>query len=145
MSLLLRNTSTFLVNAAKLISYANPTTQTSRFLLKNNALWKRGLATAFDRSLPHVNIGTIGHVDHGKTTLTAVVPLFRRTWLMNRQLQSIFQKKEAQSLKITIKLIKLQKKRREELQSQQLMLNIELTNDITPTSIVQGMQITSKT
>ena len=23
----------------------------------------------FDRSLPHVNIGTIGHVDHGKTTL----------------------------------------------------------------------------
>ena len=25
----------------------------------------------FDRSLPHVNIGTIGHVDHGKTTLTA--------------------------------------------------------------------------
>ncbi|RRV69499.1 elongation factor Tu, partial [Pseudomonas sp. p99-361] len=25
----------------------------------------------FDRSLPHVNVGTIGHVDHGKTTLTA--------------------------------------------------------------------------
>src|SRR5207237_8246353 len=25
----------------------------------------------FDRSKPHVNIGTIGHVDHGKTTLTA--------------------------------------------------------------------------
>jgi translation elongation factor EF-Tu-like GTPase len=24
----------------------------------------------FDRSKPHVNIGTIGHVDHGKTTLT---------------------------------------------------------------------------
>jgi elongation factor Tu len=28
---------------------------------------------AFDRSLPHVNIGTIGHVDHGKTTLTAAI------------------------------------------------------------------------
>lgn len=27
----------------------------------------------FDRSLPHVNVGTIGHVDHGKTTLTAVI------------------------------------------------------------------------
>ena len=27
----------------------------------------------FDRSLPHVNIGTIGHVDHGKTTLTAAI------------------------------------------------------------------------
>ena len=27
----------------------------------------------FERSLPHVNIGTIGHVDHGKTTLTAAI------------------------------------------------------------------------
>ena len=27
----------------------------------------------FDRSKPHVNIGTIGHVDHGKTTLTAAI------------------------------------------------------------------------
>ncbi|HEX4799226.1 MAG TPA: elongation factor Tu [Candidatus Paceibacterota bacterium] len=28
---------------------------------------------AFDRSKPHVNVGTIGHVDHGKTTLTAAI------------------------------------------------------------------------
>lgn len=27
----------------------------------------------YDRSKPHVNIGTIGHVDHGKTTLTAAI------------------------------------------------------------------------
>ena len=27
----------------------------------------------FDRTKPHVNIGTIGHVDHGKTTLTAAI------------------------------------------------------------------------
>ena len=27
----------------------------------------------FDRSKPHVNVGTIGHIDHGKTTLTAVI------------------------------------------------------------------------
>src|SRR5690625_1132312 len=27
----------------------------------------------FDRSTPHVNIGTLGHVDHGKTTLTAAI------------------------------------------------------------------------
>merc|ERR1711934_1097307 len=32
----------------------------------------RALAT-FDRSKPHLNIGTIGHVDHGKTTLTAAI------------------------------------------------------------------------
>ncbi|EME48018.1 hypothetical protein DOTSEDRAFT_69822 [Dothistroma septosporum NZE10] len=33
----------------------------------------RTYATAFERSKPHVNIGTIGHVDHGKTTLTAAI------------------------------------------------------------------------
>ncbi|HEV2199026.1 MAG TPA: GTP-binding protein, partial [Bryobacteraceae bacterium] len=27
----------------------------------------------FDRSKPHCNVGTIGHIDHGKTTLTAAI------------------------------------------------------------------------
>ncbi|MBI3610038.1 MAG: elongation factor Tu, partial [Nitrospirae bacterium] len=27
----------------------------------------------FERTKPHVNIGTIGHVDHGKTTLTSAI------------------------------------------------------------------------
>ncbi|MBQ9358602.1 MAG: elongation factor Tu, partial [Abditibacteriota bacterium] len=27
----------------------------------------------FERTKPHINIGTIGHVDHGKTTLTAAM------------------------------------------------------------------------
>ncbi|KKQ39512.1 MAG: Elongation factor Tu, partial [Candidatus Magasanikbacteria bacterium GW2011_GWA2_37_8] len=31
------------------------------------------MAEEFNRSKPHVNIGTIGHVDHGKTTLTAAI------------------------------------------------------------------------
>src|SRR3990167_7157986 len=31
------------------------------------------MAQAFDRSKPHLNVGTIGHVDHGKTTLTAAL------------------------------------------------------------------------
>jgi elongation factor Tu len=30
----------------------------------------------FDRSKPHVNIGTIGHVDHGKTTLTSAITIY---------------------------------------------------------------------
>ena len=29
----------------------------------------------FDRSKPHVNIGTIGHIDHGKTTLTSAITM----------------------------------------------------------------------
>jgi len=30
-------------------------------------------AEKFERTKPHVNVGTIGHVDHGKTTLTAAI------------------------------------------------------------------------
>ena len=29
----------------------------------------------FERTKPHVNVGTIGHVDHGKTTLTAAIAI----------------------------------------------------------------------
>ena len=29
----------------------------------------------FERSKPHVNVGTIGHVDHGKTTFTAAITM----------------------------------------------------------------------
>ncbi|XP_062213968.1 elongation factor Tu, mitochondrial-like [Phragmites australis] len=36
------------------------------------SLWARSMAT-FTRTKPHVNVGTIGHVDHGKTTLTAAI------------------------------------------------------------------------
>ena len=31
------------------------------------------MAEEFKRDKPHVNVGTIGHVDHGKTTLTAAI------------------------------------------------------------------------
>src|SRR5262249_56186259 len=35
---------------------------------------EKGMAKEkFDRSKPHMNIGTIGHIDHGKTTLTAAI------------------------------------------------------------------------
>ena len=36
---------------------------------QNNVMAKE----KFERTKPHVNIGTIGHVDHGKTTLTAAI------------------------------------------------------------------------
>ena len=34
----------------------------------------------FQRKKPHVNIGTIGHVDHGKTTLTAAITMTLSAW-----------------------------------------------------------------
>ncbi|KAI9369269.1 P-loop containing nucleoside triphosphate hydrolase protein [Aspergillus egyptiacus] len=43
------------------------------YALSKDRLTVRGMATAFERTKPHVNIGTIGHVDHGKTTLTAAI------------------------------------------------------------------------
>jgi elongation factor Tu len=33
------------------------------------------MADTFDRSKPHVNVGTMGHVDHGKTSLTAAITM----------------------------------------------------------------------
>ncbi|KAF8203593.1 elongation factor Tu [Pholiota molesta] len=41
--------------------------------LLSNTVSKRGYAEQFSRKKPHMNIGTIGHVDHGKTTLTAAI------------------------------------------------------------------------
>lgn len=44
----------------------------------------RGLAVeakkTYVRDKPHVNVGTIGHVDHGKTTLTAAITKSKRIW-----------------------------------------------------------------
>ncbi|GAB7347073.1 hypothetical protein MBLNU459_g3206t1 [Dothideomycetes sp. NU459] len=67
-------------------AFAQSFLRTSRAALRTNALnpvhsaWGsrggallRNYATAFERSKPHVNVGTIGHVDHGKTTLTAAI------------------------------------------------------------------------
>lgn len=35
----------------------------------------------YERKKPHVNVGTIGHVDHGKTTLTAAITgVFSSSW-----------------------------------------------------------------
>jgi len=58
----------------------------------------------FDRSKPHVNIGTIGHVDHGKTTLTAAITkvLSKRGLAQVRDFGSIDNAPEERERGITI-------------------------------------------
>ncbi|MEZ4947513.1 MAG: elongation factor Tu [Cyclobacteriaceae bacterium] len=58
----------------------------------------------FDRSKPHVNIGTIGHVDHGKTTLTAAISkvLANRGLASMRDFSSIDNAPEEKERGITI-------------------------------------------
>jgi len=58
----------------------------------------------FDRSKPHVNIGTIGHVDHGKTTLTAAITmvLSKKGYAEKRDFSSIDNAPEEKERGITI-------------------------------------------
>ncbi len=58
----------------------------------------------FDRSKPHVNIGTIGHVDHGKTTLTAAITtvLADKGFSQKRDFSSIDNAPEEKERGITI-------------------------------------------
>ena len=58
----------------------------------------------FDRSKPHINVGTIGHVDHGKTTLTAAVTqvLSKRGLANFRSLDSIDNAPEEKNRGLTI-------------------------------------------
>jgi len=58
----------------------------------------------FDRSKPHVNIGTIGHVDHGKTTLTAAITtvLADKGFAQKRDFSSIDNAPEEKERGITI-------------------------------------------
>mgnify|MGYP001591441958 FL=1 len=49
------------------------------------------MAENFDRSKPHVNVGTIGHVDHGKTTLTAAILQVQRAKGFSSQNKSVDQ------------------------------------------------------
>ncbi len=58
----------------------------------------------FQRTKPHVNVGTIGHVDHGKTTLTAAITkaLSLKGWAPYRDFWSIDNAPEERERGITI-------------------------------------------
>ncbi len=58
----------------------------------------------FERTKPHVNVGTIGHVDHGKTTLTSAITkvLSLKGWAENREFGSIDRAPEERDRGITI-------------------------------------------
>ncbi|KAL3928881.1 MAG: hypothetical protein SGBAC_012451 [Bacillariaceae sp.] len=64
----------------------------------------RGFAANFDRTKPHVNIGTIGHVDHGKTTLTQAITkvLSEKGWSDAMTYEDIDRAPEEKARKITI-------------------------------------------
>lgn len=86
----------------------------------------------FDRSKTHANIGTIGHVDHGKTTLTAAIA-------------TVLSKKWVEKLNLTIKSITLQKKKSAVSQSTLLTSSTKLKNVTTLTLTAQDTLTMLKT
>ena len=89
----------------------------------------------YDRSKPHVNIGTIGHVDHGKTTLTAAIT----TVLARRLLHQLTNLK-------TMRLSMLLQKNANAVSPSTLhTLSTKLQNVTTLTSTLQDTRTTLKT
>jgi len=87
---------------------ASAATSTARLALRARPVRltaARAMATdTFDRSKPHVNIGTIGHVDHGKTTLTQAIStvLAEKGWSKAMSYEDIDKAPEEKARKITI-------------------------------------------
>mmetsp|Transcript_5415 Transcript_5415/g.8866 ORF Transcript_5415/g.8866 Transcript_5415/m.8866 type:complete len:433 (-) Transcript_5415:106-1404(-) len=71
---------------------------------KNCLIACRSMAGVFNRDKPHVNIGTIGHVDHGKTTLTQAITkvLSDKGWCDAMTYEDIDKAPEEKARKITI-------------------------------------------
>ena len=78
----------------------------------------------FERTKPHVNVGTIGHVDHGKTTLTAA-------------LTKILAEKFGGEVRRMIKLIMRRKKKRAVSRLRPRTWNTNQRSDIMRTWIAQ--------
>jgi translation initiation factor 2 gamma subunit (eIF-2gamma) len=98
----------------------------------------------FVRDRPHVNVGTIGHIDHGKTTLTSAI-----TRVLSKKGTSPFFISE--SIQVTPNTlntaisIKLLKKRPEVSPLTPPLLNMSLKSVTTVTSTAQDMLITLRT
>jgi elongation factor Tu len=76
-----------------------------RVAQRHNTLFLRSFAAdAYVRNKPHVNIGTIGHVDHGKTTLTQAITkvLSEKGWSKSMSYEDIDKAPEEKARKITI-------------------------------------------
>ncbi len=86
----------------------------------------------FDRSKPHVNVGTIGHVDHGQTTLTAAIT-------------KVLQMDGLAEAKALMKLTVHQRKKSVGSPLRHHILNMKLRIGITHTSIVRVTPIMLKT
>lgn len=86
----------------------------------------------YERTKPHVNIGTIGHVDHGKTTLTAAI-----TKVLSEKVQL--------KLKITLLSMLLQKNVNVVSQSTQHTLNTKQKAVTTHISMLQDTPTTLRT
>ncbi|EPZ61461.1 elongation factor Tu GTP binding domain protein [[Clostridium] sordellii ATCC 9714] len=87
----------------------------------------------FERSKPHVNIGTIGHVDHGKTTLTAAIT------------KTLFDRYQLGEAVDFANIDKAPEEKKEESQYQLLTLNMKLQIDTTLTLTAQDMLTTLRT
>ena len=110
----------------------------------------------FDRSKPHLNVGTIGkpllqyitiniilgHIDHGKTTLTAAITKYLSSKGISyyQSLIALCEQGNPSSRTIMI-LIEHLKRKQEELLSMQRQLNMNQTLGIMVTSIAQAMPI----
>jgi elongation factor Tu len=80
-------------------------TVSRRVAQRHNTLFLRTFAAdAYVRNKPHVNIGTIGHVDHGKTTLTQAITkvLSEKGWSKSMSYEDIDKAPEEKARKITI-------------------------------------------
>ena len=87
---------------------------------------------AFKRDKPHVNVGTIGHVDHGKTTLTAAITM-------------ALAKKGMAEVRAYDSIDNAPEEKERGSPSTRRTWNIRATNATTRTLIAPGTRTTSKT